>query len=45
MDVFCTQLQRVTLETAKKLPKNYDEMGNDILLSMAVMGDQEVGTI
>lgn len=33
---------RVTLEEAKKLPKNYDEMPNDILLTMAVMGDQEV---
>jgi hypothetical protein len=32
---------RVTLEVAKLLPKNYDEMPNDVLLSMAVMGDQE----
>ncbi len=32
---------KVTLEEAKRLPKNYDEMPNDILLSMAVMGDQE----
>lgn len=23
------------------MPKNYDEMPNDVLLSMAIMGDQE----
>eukprot|EP01038_Epipyxis_sp_PR26KG_P012041 gene12041-16114_t len=33
--------ERVTLQQAKEMPKNYDEMPNDILLSMAVMGDQE----
>jgi hypothetical protein len=32
---------RVTIEQAKALPKNYDQMPNDILLSMAIMGDQE----
>lgn len=32
---------RVTLEEAKKMAKNYDEMPNDALLAMAVMGDQE----
>jgi hypothetical protein len=32
---------RVSIADAKKMPKNYDEMPNDILLSMAVMGDQE----
>mmetsp|Transcript_28632 Transcript_28632/g.78709 ORF Transcript_28632/g.78709 Transcript_28632/m.78709 type:complete len:242 (+) Transcript_28632:59-784(+) len=31
---------RVTLETAQKMPKNYDEMPNDMLLTMAIMGDQ-----
>jgi hypothetical protein len=33
--------QRITIEEAKKMAKNYDEMPNDILLSMAIMGDQE----
>ena len=33
---------RVTLAIAKQMPRNYDEMPNDVLLSMAVMGDQEV---
>jgi len=32
---------RVTIETAKKMPKRYSEMPNDILLTMAVMGDQD----
>ena len=32
---------RVTTEYAKKMPKNYDDMPNDILLSMAIMGDQK----
>lgn len=32
---------RVTIEHAKNMPKNYDEMPNDVLLSMAIMGDQE----
>jgi hypothetical protein len=32
---------QVTIEEAKKMPKIYNEMPNDILLSMAVMGDQE----
>ncbi len=32
---------RVTIDEAKKMPKNHDEMPNDILLSMAIMGDQE----
>ncbi len=32
---------RVTISEAKDMPKNYDEMPNDILLSMAIMGDQE----
>ena len=32
----------MNLETAKKMPRNYDEMPNDVLLTMAVMGDQEV---
>lgn len=32
---------RVTIDQAKSMPKNYDEMPNDVLLSMAIMGDQE----
>jgi hypothetical protein len=32
---------RVTIDQAKNMPKNYDEMPNDVLLSMAIMGDQE----
>lgn len=32
---------RVTITMAKGMPKNYDEMPNDVLLSMAIMGDQE----
>ena len=32
---------RVTIEMAKKMPKRYSEMPNDILLTMAVMGDQD----
>lgn len=32
---------RVTIAQAKSMPKNYDEMPNDVLLSMAIMGDQE----
>lgn len=31
----------VSIEEAKKMPKNYNEIPNDILLNMAVMGDQE----
>jgi hypothetical protein len=31
----------VTVEDAKKMPKDYYEMPNDILLTMAVMGDQD----
>lgn len=31
----------VTLEEAKKMPKTYNSIPNDILLNMAVMGDQE----
>lgn len=30
----------VTIETANAMPKTYGEMPNDILLTMAVMGDQ-----
>ena len=33
--------KRVTIEQAKLMAKNYDEMPNDILLSMAISGDQE----
>jgi hypothetical protein len=32
---------RITIAEAKAMAKNYDEMPNDILLSMAIMGDQE----
>lgn len=32
---------RVTIAQAKAMPKNYDEMPNDVLLTMAIMGDQE----
>ena len=32
---------RVSIETAKQMPKNYDELPNDVLLTMAIMGDQE----
>ena len=32
---------RVTIEQAKSMPKRYSEMPNDILLTMAVMGDQD----
>ena len=32
---------RVTIAMAKEMPRNYDEMPNDVLLSMAIMGDQE----
>lgn len=31
----------VTLEEAKKMAKNYNEIPNDVLLNMAVMGDQD----
>ncbi len=31
----------VTTEQARCMPTNYNEMPNDVLLSMAVMGDQE----
>lgn len=33
--------RRVTIEQAKDMAKNYDEMSNDILLTMACMGDQD----
>ena len=32
---------KVSIAEAKTMAKNYEEMSNDILLSMAVMGDQE----
>lgn len=32
---------RVTIEQAKALPKRYSEYPNEILLTMAVMGDQD----
>jgi len=32
---------RVSIEHAKAMPKNYDELSNEVLLTMAVMGDQE----
>lgn len=35
------QMSVVTIEMAKAMPKMYNEMPNDALLSMAVMGDQE----
>ena len=31
----------VTIEDAKKMPKHYNEMPNDVLLTMAIAGDQE----
>jgi hypothetical protein len=31
----------VTIEEAKNMPRLYRQMPNDILLTMAVMGDQE----
>jgi hypothetical protein len=31
----------VSLEEARKMPRNYNEIPNDILLNMAVTGDQE----
>jgi hypothetical protein len=33
--------RQVTIEVAKAMPKLYYEMPNDVLLTMAVMGDQE----
>jgi hypothetical protein len=33
--------RQVSIETAKAMPKLYYEMPNDVLLTMAVMGDQE----
>jgi hypothetical protein len=30
----------MTIETAKSLPKEYDEYPNDVIITMAVMGDQ-----
>jgi hypothetical protein len=32
---------RVTIEQAKNMPRNYPEMPNDVLLTMAIMGDQD----
>lgn len=32
---------RVSIDVAKAMPKRYSEMPNDILLTMAVMGDQD----
>ena len=32
---------RVSIEIAKCMPKTYDELPNDMLLSLAIMGDQE----
>lgn len=34
-------MSTVTIEQAKKMPRTYNEMPNEILLSMAIMGDQE----
>ena len=31
----------VTLVEAKAMPKTYNTMSNDVLITMAVMGDQE----
>jgi hypothetical protein len=31
----------VTLEEAKKLPRQFEEMSNDVITIMAVLGDQE----
>ena len=31
----------VTIEDAKKMPRHYNEMPNDVLLTMAIAGDQE----
>jgi hypothetical protein len=31
----------ISIEEAGKMPRKYNEMPNEILLSMAVMGDQE----
>lgn len=31
----------VTIEEAKQMTKRYNEMPNEVLLSMAIMGDQE----
>jgi hypothetical protein len=36
-----SERRQVTIETAKAMPKLYYEMPNDVLLTMAVMGDQE----
>lgn len=38
---FLSTNTRVTIEMAKTMPKRYSEMPNDILLTMAVMGDQD----
>lgn len=32
---------RVSIEVAKCMPKTYDELPNDMLLTLAIMGDQE----
>lgn len=37
----CGFASRVSVDEARKMAKNYDEMPNDVLLTMAVMGDQE----
>ena len=31
----------ITLEDAKKLPREFEEMSNDVITIMAVLGDQE----
>ncbi len=31
----------VSIEEAKKMPRNYNEMPNDVLLTMAIGGDQD----
>jgi hypothetical protein len=41
VNVAAMSTSRVTIAQAKNMPKNYDEMPNDVLLSMAIMGDQE----
>lgn len=32
---------RITIEEASEMPKNYPQMSNDVLLTMAIMGDQD----
>ena len=31
----------VTLEETKKMPKLYNELSNDVIITMSVLGDQE----